>query len=779
MSDNGNGATTVDVYLPEYLRRTAAGLRETALSRRRFIKISGFVGGGLVLGFSLGANRAAAQHNGHGAHASGDVRFAPNAYVQITPDGTVVLYAKNPDVGQGVKTALPMIVAEELDADWSRVRVEQAPISMELYGPQFAGGSMSVPMNYDTLRRAGAVARAMLVAAAAERLGVPADELTTDAGHVVHAASGRRLGYGELAEAAAALPVPDPSSVALKDRKDFKLLGKRVTGVDNVKVVTGQPMFGIDQRVPGMVYASYTKAPAIGARAVSANLDHVKSLPGVRDAFLIAPKGNAIEFNPSSDAVLSGVAIIADSTWAALKAKRELEVEWDESNASRDSWSAAVAEAKRLAEAAPQATLRDTGDVDAAFANADRTVEAFYTYPYVAHADLEPQNCTVWCKSDGSAEIWAPTQTPQAAVEAVAAFLGVSQSAVTLHQLRGGGGFGRRLANDSVVEAAAISKRIGAPVKVQWTREDDFAFDYYRPGGFHAFKAAIADGKLTAWQDHFITFTRGGPMPVTSANLSPDEFPANKVSNARIVQSMLPSKIPTGPWRAPGSNALAFAIQCFLHECAVAAGRDHVEFLLEVMAMTPPPRPAAGPGPGGRPGGMGMPGLNPQRAAGVIRLVAEKAGWGRTLPEGRGLGLAFHFSHGGHFAEVAEVSVDANRKVTVHKVWVAGDIGPIVNLSGAENQVQGSVVDGFSTAMGLEITFEKGRVEQRNFDRYPLLRMSQAPEVEVHFVESDYPPTGVGEPALPPAAPAICNAIHAATGHRVRTLPLTREGFAV
>lgn len=763
-------------YLPEFMQKAAAESARVPVSRRQFMKIAGFVGGGLVLGFSVGPI-ASAQEDGRGARTG--TAFAPNAYVQIKPDGTVVLYAKNPDVGQGVKTSLPMIVAEELDADWAKVQVEQAPISMALYGAQFAGGSMSVPMNFDTLRRAGAVARAMLVAAAAERLGVDAAELSTDAGYVVHRQSGRRLGYGELAEAAAQLPVPDAASVALKDRKDFKLLGKRITGVDNLKVVTGQPMFGIDQQVPGMLYATYTKAPAIGARAVRANLDHVKSLPGVKDAFLLDQRGDPIEFNPAADAILSGVAIVADSTWSALKAKRELEVEWDESGASRDSWSEAVAEAKRLAAGTPQQSLGATGDVDAAFASAEKTVEGFYTYPFVSHADLEPQNCTVWCKDDGTVEIWAPTQTPQNAVTAVASLLGVSEDAVTLHQLRGGGGFGRRLANDSVVEAAAISKRIGAPVKVQWTREDDLAFDYYRPGGFHSFKGAIQGGKLTAWEDHFVTFTRGGPMPISSANLSPQEFPANRVQNSRIVQSMMPSKIPSGPWRAPGSNAIAFAVQCFLHECAVAAGRDHLEFLLEVMAMEPPPQPAgAGRGPGG-PGGLRLPGLNTERATAVIKLAAEKAGWGRSLPAGRGLGLAFHFSHNGHFAEVAEVSVDSNRKVTVHKVWVAGDIGPVVNMSGAENQAQGSVVDGFSTAMGLEITFEKGRVEQANFDRYPLLRMSQAPEVEVHFIQSDNPPTGVGEPALPPAAPAICNAIYAATGHRVRTLPLTREGFTV
>ncbi len=766
----------VNPYLPEFMQEAFAKSTGAAVNRRQFIKVAGFVGGGLVLGFSVGG-AASAQEQTHGAADA--PTFAPNAYVQVTADGTVVIYAKNPDVGQGVKTSLPMIVAEELDADWANVRVEQAPISAALYGPQFAGGSMSVPMNFETLRRAGAAARAMLVAAAAERLGVPATELATAAGEVVHEASGRRLGYGELADAAAQLPVPAAESLSLKARENFRLLGKRITGVDNIKVVTGQPMFGIDQVVPGMLYATFSKAPAIGARAVRANLDHVKSLPGVKDAFLLEQRGNPIEFSPAADAALSGAAIVADSTWAALKAKRELRVEWDESEASKDSWTGAVAEAKGLAAQPPQQTLGEVGDVDAAFERAEATVEAFYSYPFVSHADLEPQNCTVWCKDDGTAEIWAPTQTPQNAVEAVASFLGVPQENVTLHQLRGGGGFGRRLANDSVVEAAAISKRIGAPVKVQWTREDDFAFDYFRPGGFHAFKGALTAGTLSAWQDHFITFTRNGQAPISSANLSPQEFPANRVASSRIAQSMIRSKIPSGPWRAPGSNAIAFAVQCFLHECAVSAGRDHLDFLLEVMAMEPPPRPAPrGPGgPAGGPGGFG--GLNTERATAVIRLAAEKAGWGRSLPAGRGLGLAFHFSHNGHFAEVAEVSVAENRKLTLHKVWVAGDIGPVVNMSGAENQVEGSVIDGFSTAMGLEITFENGRVEQSNFDRYPLLRITEAPEVEVHFIQSDHPPTGVGEPALPPAAPAICNAIYAATGHRVRTLPLTREGFSV
>ena len=757
---------TPDAYLPEYLQRLhreAFAATSAAISRRGFIKLGGLAGGGLVIAFSIGpaARNALAQARSEAAP------FTPNAYVQIRPDNTIVLFAKNPEVGQGVKTSLPMIVAEELDADWERVQVQQSEINQALYGAQFAGGSTSIPMNWDALRRAGAVARAMLIGAAAKQWGVPEAELTTRASTVIHAASDRRATYGELAELAATLPVPDAASLPLKERAEYRLLGRRITGVDNRKIVTGQPLFGIDQVVPGMVYATFTKGPAIGAQAVAANFEQVRAMPGVKDAFILEQQGDPIGFNPSGASVLSGVAIIASSTWTALQAKRALAVTWDESGASKDSWTGAVAQAKTLAEKADPQVLGQGGDVDAALRAGAHTVEAFYSYPYVSHADLEPQNCTAWFKGD-SVEIWAPTQTPQAAVDAVAALVGLPKENVLLHQLRGGGGFGRRLANDSVCEAVAISQRAGAPVKVQWTREDDMTFDYYRPGGFHSFKAAVdRSGKLSAWQDHFITFSRDGESPVSAGNLSPLEFPASVVPNNRMLQSFIASQIPTGPWRAPGSNAIAFAVQSFLHECAVAADRDHLEFLLDVMGeprLVVPDNPRV---------------LHTGRAADVIRLVAEKAGWGRSLPSGRGLGLAFHFSHAGHFAEAAEVSVDANRKLTVHKIWVAGDIGPIVNLSGAENQVQGSVIDGFSTAMGLAITFEEGRVQQKNFDRYPIVRIDKAPEVEVHFIQSSYPPTGVGEPALPPAAPAIANAIYAATGHRIRQMPFTAEGFTI
>jgi isoquinoline 1-oxidoreductase subunit beta len=710
-------------YLPEYLQKLEVERAEAALalSRRTFIKVTGLAGGGLVLAMSIGpgTRTALAQTKTPAAEAT------LNPYVQIRPDNTIVLYAKNPEVGQGVKTSLPMIVAEELDADWSKVEVRQAVIDAKLYGPQVAGGSTSTPTNWDPLRKAGATARAMLVAAAAKTWNVPASELTTENNVVRHAKSNRSATYGELAEVAATLPVPDAATVQLKPRSSYRLLGKRITGVDNPKIVTGQPLFGIDYRVPGMVFATFTKAPAIGARVKSANLDEIKKLRGVKDAFIVGQQGDHVGFNPGAPALGSGIAILASSTWAAMQAKKQLKITWDETDASSDSWTDFRAQAKAFA-AKPAAAqvLGQAGDVDGVFATG-KTLEAMYTYHYVSHADLEPQNTTAWFKGD-SIEIWTPSQTPQAAVDAVAALLALPKDKVTLHQLRGGGGFGRRLANDAVCEAAAISKQAGGiPVKVQWMREDDMTFDYYRPGGFHSFKASIDKaGKLSAWQGHFITVSRDGKAPMTAANIAPTEFPANVIGNQRMLQSLISSRVPTGPWRAPGSNAIAFAVQSFLHECAVAAKRDHLEFLLEVMGE---PRFTVADN---------LRALHTGRAANVIKTVAERAGWGREMPKGSALGLAFHFSHAGHFAEVAEVSVDANKKVRVHKVWVVADIGPIVNLSGAENQCQGSVVDAVSTAMGLKITFEKGRVEQSNFDKYPLVRIDKAPEVDVHFVES-------------------------------------------
>ncbi len=722
-------------------------LRAVKFGRRDFLKLTGMAGGGLLLAFHVGGDAAAAS-----APTSGD--FAPNAFLRISPKGSILIYSKGPEIGQGIKTAFPLIIAEELDAKWSDVTVEQAPVNPAVYGRQSAGGSRSIPDSWDQLRQAGAVARAMLVAAAAATWKVPAAECSTRDSAVWNGK--RSLKYGALASQAAALPVPDPSTVKLKTRAEYRLLGKSYTGVDNGKVVTGAPLFGIDQRLPDMKIAVYEKCPATGGKVRGANLAEVKQLPGVRDAFVIEGNGKPTE-------ILPGVAIIADTTWAAFQARQKLRVEWDESTASKDSWRSLVARAKELGkQPIGEKTTFSAGDAGGALAGAARTVEAFYIYPFVPHAPLEPQNCTAWAH-DGIVEFWAPTQTADRALTLVAGALGVPVEQIKINQTRVGGGFGRRLMNDYVCEAGAIAQRYKGPVKLVWTREQDMAHDFYRAGGFHSLAGGVdTAGKLVAWRNHFITFSTDGTNPVSGGNLPDQEFPAQNLPNYLLTQTMLPLATPCGPWRAPRSNSVAWVIQSFLHELSAAAGRDHRDFLLEIMG-----EPRLLPG-----------GLNTGRAADVIKLVTEKAGWGRKLPDGHGMGLAFHFSHAGHFAEVAEVSV-TNKRVRLHRVVVAGDIGPIVNMSGARNQCEGAVIDGYSTMLGLEVTMENGRIEQSNFHQYPILRMPNHPQVEVHFIQSDNPPTGVGEPALPPVAPAICNAIFAATGQRVRTLPLSKEGFSV
>jgi isoquinoline 1-oxidoreductase subunit beta len=720
-------------------------MRAVKIDRRNFLKLTGLAGGGLTLGFFVGIEPAQA--------AAGD--FVPNAFLRISSKGTITILNKGPEIGQGIKTAFPLIIAEELDAKWSDVVVEQAPVNPTLYGNQSAGGSRSIPSSWDQLRKAGAVARAMLVSAAAAQWKVPVDQCTTRDSTVWNGK--RKLAYGALAAKAAALPVPDAATVKLKERSEYRLLGKSYTGVENRKVVTGAPLFGIDQQLPGLKIAVYEKCPATGGKVRSANLDEIRKLPGVREAFVIEGNGKPTE-------VMPGVAIIADTTWAAFEARKQLKVDWDESSASKDSWSGIVKRAGELAKQPGGETVTvNTGSAADALKGAAKTVEGFYTYPFVSHSPLEPQNCTAW-NHDGILELWSPTQTADRSLATLSSALGVPVEKIKVNQTRVGGGFGRRLMNDYACEAGAIAQRYAGPVKLVWTREQDMAHDFYRVGGFHSLAGGVdASGKLVAWRNHFISFTTDGKNPVSGGNLPAEEFPAQNVANYQLSQTLLPLLTPCGPWRAPRSCSVAWVIQSFLHELSAAAGRDHRDFLLEVMGE---PRLLQG-------------GLNTGRAADVIRLATEKAGWGRKLPAGHGMGLAFHFSHAGHIAEVAEVSVDANKRIRVHRVVVASDIGPIINMSGANNQCEGAVIDGFSTMLGLEITMENGRVEQSNFHQYPILRIAAQPKVEVHFIQSENPPTGVGEPALPPVAPAICNAIYAAIGHRVRTLPLTKEGFSV
>ncbi len=721
-----------------------------AASRRAVLKATVAAGGGLMLHAMLpGVAGAAVPDVGKPA--------APailNAYVRIAPDNTVTILSKNPEVGQGIKTMLPMLIAEELDADWKDVRIAQAPVDASLYGRQFAGGSTATPINWDPLRRVGAAGRQMLIAAAAQQWGVAPAQCSATGGVVRHAASGRSLTYGQLATRAASLPAPDLDSVRLKDPKDYTIIGHRIRSVDNPLIVTGEPLFGIDVTVPGMLYAVFVKCPVFGGTVTSANTDAVKALPGVRDAFVVKGTGDP-------QGLSSGVAIVADTWWAASKARKSLTVTWDEGPVAGQSSAGFAAAAASLGKQAPATMLRSDGNTAAAFAGAAKVIEAAYAYPFLSHLDLEPQNCTAQVR-DGRVEIWAPTQNPDPGIPLVARTLGVSERDITVHMTRIGGGFGRRLKNDYMVEAAWIAREAGAPVKLLWNRQDDMQHDFYRPVGFHFFKGGLdGAGRLVAFSDHFVTPGHGG-MPADSANLSPGEFPAGVVQHLDYGQSLIPSGIPTGPLRAPRSNGLGFVFQSFIDELAHAAGKDPLAFRLGLLG-----EPRRLPNPAGPPFDTG-------RMRGVLELVAAKSGWaGRALPKGTGMGVAFYFSHLGYFAEVVQATVAHSGDITLDKVWVAGDVGStIINPLNAENQVQGAALDGLGAALGQAITIEKGRVVQANFDTVRPLRINQAPPVEVHFLRTDHPPTGLGEPALPPVIPALCNALFAATGNRVRSLPV-------
>ena len=725
------------------------------MDRRTLLKASLLAGGGLMLEATIPFKADAAVSGTAGA---GDARLS--AFVAIAPDNRVTIVAKNPEIGQGIKTMLPMLVAEELDADWSKVVITQADADAALYGEQFAGGSLSTPMNWMPMRQTGAAARAMLIQAAAKKWGVEPGRLRTEKSRIIDPQTKRELTYGQVASDAAKLTPPDPKTLTLKSPEKYTIIGRPTVGVDSHRIVKGEPIYGLDTRLPGMLYAAYETAPAFGGRLKNADVEATKAAPGVRHVIPITGDGDY-------DAGLAdGVAIVASNWWLANQARSKLKLDWDLSAGRGHSSDAYQAKAEAFLDGADKgADIRRDGNPSAKMASAAKKVAARYSYPFIAHAPMEPQNCTALFK-DGAIEIWAPAQAPQDGKTAVAKMLGLPEEKVTVHITRMGGGFGRRLMNDYMIQAAAIAKRLpGTPIQLIWSREDDTKRDYYRPGGWHAFEAGLnAEGKLIAFQDHFVTFgdgknvTRGG-------DLGAHHLPAGLVDDLALTRSMIPTVVNTGWLRAPSSNALSFAFQSFLDEVAEAGGTDLPALMLTLLGERRVILP-----PGQRP----TP-FDTGRARDVIEKVVAMSGWqNRQKQEGRGLGFAFYFSHSGYFAEVVDASVTKPSKIQVHKVWVAGDVGSqIINPMGAENQVRGGVIDGIAQAIaGQAIEFVDGAVQQSNFHNFPLARMPVTPEIEIAWVRSDNPPTGLGEPALPPVIPAVANAIYAATGQRVRSLPV-------
>jgi isoquinoline 1-oxidoreductase beta subunit len=700
-------------------------------------------------------------------------------YITVAPDNSVTIMAKNPEVGQGIRTMLPMLIADELDVDWKQVKIVQTDVDGVKYSGQIAGGSTATPQNWAPMRQVGAIARSMFKTAAAQQWNVMESECTTGSGNVYHKASNRTATYGSLAAKVATMTQPVFTDAMYKDPKDYKIIGKPIVNSDIKAIITGKPLFTIDMELPGMQYAVYQKGPSFGAKVKTWNEAEIKKMPGVKNAFVIQRD------NPDGPLTTGdfqeGIAIVGEHWWAAQSARKKLVVTWDETQRSTQSSVGYAAKAVELNNAKPQATTRNDGDVDKALASAAKTAEGMYSYPFISHAPLEPQNCTARVEN-GKCEIWSSSQIPAGAAGLITQATGIAAPDITMHMIRGGGGFGRRLTNDYAVEAAMIAKTAGVPVKLLWSREDDLANDYYRCGGFHFLKGGVdASGNLVAWRNHFVNYgnpngPNGQPQATGSSALGPTEFPHNFIPNIAIFTSVQPLAVRTGSLRAPNSNSLAFVIQSFIDELAHAAGKDPLEFRMNLLSK-PQVLPVAA---GGRGGGAGG-GFSAERTKGVLEMVANMSNWGKgSLPKGTARGIAFHFSHSGYFAEVAEVKVDAAKKVKVNKVWVAADVGKqIVNQSMAINMCQGAIVDGMSAMMGQEISLDKGRVQETNFDKYPLMRMSACPaDIEVKFLLSDNNPTGLGEPSMPPILPAVANAIFSATGDRVRQLPMRKLGYS-
>ncbi|MGE0814640.1 MAG: molybdopterin cofactor-binding domain-containing protein [Vicinamibacterales bacterium] len=742
-------------------------------SRREFLTVGLAATGGLLVAMrTAGAQRGA---------AAGAAAGFPTAYVQIDPDGRVRLWSAQPEMGEGTKTSLQMIVAEELDADWTRVVVDDAGLDPERYGGQGVGGSDAIRSDWDTLRRIGATARALLVQAAAEAWGVEAATCTTAPHNVRHPASGRDAAYGALAARAATLRVP-ATSVPLKDPAAFRLVGTRVPGVDNAKLVRGERLFGLDVRRPGLRYAAIAKSPVFGQAPVKIDAAAARAVPGVRAVIEVSGDANPTYLQP-------GVAVVADSTWAAFKGREALRVEWAAGAFAAESDATLRARFVELL-AAPPFTLHESGRVDEALAGAAHVVDNTYAFPFVSHATLEPHNCTADV-GDGRCDIVGPLQMPASARAVVARVLGVPPATVQVTSTRIGGGFGRRLMSDSAAEAAVVSRAAGGPVMVVDSREGDLQHDYYRPAAMQRIRAGLdAAGRLVAWDHTIASASRGAYRREDRPPYSTETYGAyigavrttdhvaldlvpTRIPHARLRYGAPETGVPTGAWRAPSHVVNAFAIETTIDELAAAGRVDPVEIRRALLGeLADHPRQPDEPTP-----------YDPARMRRVIDAVVERSGFGRRVAEGRARGFAAHHTFGSYCAHVVEASVErtgSGHRVVVHRVWSVADVGQPVNRSMLEAQMQGGVIDGLGSAFYGEVPIASGRATSRNFGDYRMIRHDEAPRaMDVHFLDSRVRPTGFGEPPLPPIAPAVANAVAAATGVRLRQMPFVRAGFVL
>ncbi len=710
------------------------------VNRRDFVKITSAASAGLVLALQMPRARAAQ-----------DDEYPLGAFVQIGTDGLVTIYVAKSDMGQGVRTALPMIVADEMDADWKKVRIRQADLDKK-YGRQGTGGSSSVRTMWTPMRQAGATARAMLVTAAATKWGVDAKDVTVSNGIVSHGAQSAK--FGDLASAASKLDVP--KEVALKDPSKFKIVGRKVDRLDNRDLIRGQGGYGIDVRVPNMLYGAVLRSPVFGGKVASFDDTKAKAVPGVVAVVKIDPHG--------AEAPWSGVGVVANSTWTAMKGRDALQVKWDEGDGKSETTDTLMAQMRDLVTKDAQ-RVRNQGDVDAALVSAAKKVEATYEMPYLAHATMEPMNATASVTANGI-EIWGPTQFPDWWAGAAAGAVGLKPEQAKVHVTLLGGGFGRRAFPDVAVEAALLSKAVGKPVKVQWTREDDMQHDFYRPASIHRVVAALDnDGKVVAWHHRMaspsINTYMGRGEPHDSEMFDEEQLPLT-IPNIRAEYASAKSVVPRGWWRSVENSTNAFVVQSFIDELAHAAGKDPIEFQLSML-------------PAGkrleRKGNNAPYPFEADRLRRVIELAREKSNWGKPLAAGRARGFAAWYAFLSYVAEVAEVSVDKDGTPRVHRVVAAIDCGTPVNPDGIAAQLEGGIVYGLTAALNGAITVKNGAVEQSNFHDYPLLTIDQMPVVEVHIFPSTALPTGTGEPGTPPIAPAVANAIFALTGKRLRKLP--------